>query len=62
MPRLIEVRTVLCIAIETFEGMVAQKLQKTFRKEGVRTEINVSITNGYKDFATKNLKLARSVH
>ena len=53
MPRLIEVRTVLCIAIETFEGMVAQKLQKTFRKEGVRTEINVSITNGYKDLRLK---------
>ncbi len=62
MPRLIEVRTVLCIAIEAFAGIVAQKLQKTFRNEGVRAAINVSITDGYKDFATKNLKLARSVH
>ena len=59
---LVMVRTVLCIAIETFEGMVAQKLQKTFRNEGVLTAINDSITDGYKDFAIKNLKLARSVH
>ncbi len=62
MPCLLEVRTFLCVAIETFEGIVAKKLQKTFRNEVVRTEINVSITNSYKDFATKYLKLARSVH
>ena len=62
MPCLIEVRTFLCVAIETFEGIVAKKLQKTFRKEGVLTGINLSITDGYKDFATKDLKLARSVH